>query len=71
MSPKEMNYENLAETIIAKLATRNMEGYYCKDREEANAKAKRFLTPDCSVSWENKILTNMWRDTGSICAGNV
>lgn len=51
MSPKEINYENLAESIIAKLATRNMEGYYCKDREEANAKAKRFLTPDCSISW--------------------
>ncbi len=51
MSPKEQNYENLAEGIIEKLAHRNMEGYYCKDREEANAKAKRFLTPDCSISW--------------------
>lgn len=51
MSPREINYENLAESIIAKLAKRNMEGYYCKDREEANIKAKRFLTPECSVSW--------------------
>ncbi len=51
MSPKEMNYENLAESIIAKLEKRNMEGYYCRDREEANAKAMRLLTPDCSVSW--------------------
>ena len=46
MSPKEMNYENLAEGIIAKLAKRNMEGYYCKDREEANAKAM----PPCRKS---------------------
>lgn len=51
MSPLEQNYENLAESIIEKLSRRNMEGYYCKDREEANAKAKRFLTPDCSISW--------------------
>lgn len=51
MSPIEENYENLAESIIEKLSRRNMEGYYCKDREEANAIAKRFLTPDCSVSW--------------------
>lgn len=51
MTAKEEYYENLAEGIIEKLAHRNMEGYYCKDREEANAKAKRFLTPDCSVSW--------------------
>ncbi len=51
MSPIEQNYENLAESIIEKLARRNMEGYYCRDREEANTKAKRFLTPDCSISW--------------------
>ena len=51
MSPIEQNYENLAESIIEKLSRRNIEGYYCRDREEANAKAKRFLTPDCSVSW--------------------
>ena len=51
MTAKERNYENLAESIIAKLAQRNMEGYYCKDREEANVKVKRFLMPDCSISW--------------------
>ncbi len=51
MTHKETYYENLAETIIDKLNKRGMEGYYCADREEANAKAKRFLTPGCSVSW--------------------
>lgn len=51
MTVKEQNYANLAEGIIEKLAHRNMEGYYCKDREEANAKVKRFLTPDCSITW--------------------
>lgn len=51
MTAKEQNYENLAEGIIEKLAHRGMEGYYCRDREEANAKVKRFLTPECSVTW--------------------
>ena len=51
MSFKQQYYENLAESMIEKFNLRGMEGYYCADREEANAKAKRFLTPGCSVSW--------------------
>lgn len=51
MLPKETYYQNLAETVIEKFNLRGIEGYYCADREEANAKAKRFLTPGCSVSW--------------------
>lgn len=51
MSYKQQYYENLAESIIEKFNTRGIEGYYCVDREEANHKAKRFLTPGCSVSW--------------------
>jgi hypothetical protein len=55
MSFKYESYENLAESIIKKFTTRGIEGYYCKDREEANAKAKRFLTPGCSVSWGGSV----------------
>lgn len=51
LTPKQENYQNLAETIINKFNTRGIEGYYCIDREEANAKAKRFLTPDSTISW--------------------
>lgn len=51
LTPKQENYRNLAETIIKNFNARGIEGYYCADREEANAKAKRFLTPDCSISW--------------------
>lgn len=51
LTPKQENYQNLAETIINKFNARGIEGYYCADREEANAKAKRFLTPDCTISW--------------------
>lgn len=48
---KQEYYENIAENIIGKFNTRGIEGYYCSDREEANAKAKRFLTPGCTISW--------------------
>lgn len=51
MSYKQEYYENIAENLISKFNTRGIEGYYCADREEANAKAKRFLTPGCSISW--------------------
>lgn len=55
MSYKQQYYENLAESIIEKFNMRGIEGYYCVDREEANAKAKRFLTPGCSVSWGGSV----------------
>lgn len=51
MTPKQKYYETAANGIIEKLALRGMEGFYCKDREEAKKKAKEFLTKDCSVSW--------------------
>ena len=37
-TPKETFYENQAATIIKKLNMRTMEGYYCKNVEEAKAK---------------------------------
>lgn len=55
MSPKQQYYENLAESLIKKFNLRGIEGYYCTDREEANAKAKRFLTPGCTVSWGGSV----------------
>ena len=58
MSFKEEFYQNQAESIIEKLNRRGMEGYYCVDREEANAKAKRFLTPGCSISWGGSMTLN-------------
>lgn len=51
MSPKKQYYENLADTLIENFNARSIEGYYCDTKEEALAMAKRFLTPDCSVSW--------------------
>lgn len=51
MTPKQIYYENLADTIIEKFNKRGIEGYYCHDRESALQTAKRFLTPGCSISW--------------------
>lgn len=51
MSPKKQYYENLADSLIEKFNTRSIESYYCETKEEALTMAKRFLTPECSVSW--------------------
>lgn len=51
MTPKQQNYENLADTLIEKFNQRGIEGYYCDNKEEALIMAKRFLTPGCSVSF--------------------
>ena len=59
LTPKQINYQNLAENIINKFNLRGIEGYYCIDREEANAKAKRFLTPDCTVSWGGSVTLDL------------
>lgn len=51
MLPKKQYYENLADSLIEKFNLRGFEGYYCDNKEEALAMAKRFLTPGCSVSF--------------------
>lgn len=51
MTPKKQYYENLADSLIEKFNLRGIEGYYCENKEDALAMAKRFLTPDCSISW--------------------
>lgn len=51
MTPKQVYYENLADSIIEKFNKRGIEGYYCENAEEALLTAKRFLTPGCSISW--------------------
>lgn len=51
MSPKKQAYENLADSLIEKFNLRGIEGYYCDNKEEALVMAKRFLTPECTVSF--------------------
>lgn len=42
-TPKETFFENQAASIIKKLNTRKMEGYYCKNVEEAKAKMMELI----------------------------
>lgn len=41
--PKQKFYENQANSIIAKLKLRNMEGYYCQDKESAKKKVLELI----------------------------
>lgn len=54
-SPKELYYENLADSLIEQFSRRQIEAYYAKDKDEALEKACRFLTPGCSVAWGGSV----------------
>ncbi|WP_343210486.1 lactate utilization protein [Anaerolentibacter hominis] len=58
MTPKQHYYENIADTVIKKFNLRGIEGYYCATKDEALATAKRFLTPECTVSWGGSMTLN-------------
>lgn len=49
--PKQKYYENVANTIIKNLNKRQIEGYYCKDKESAVKKALELIPKEASVSW--------------------
>ena len=51
MSPKEIAYQNLANTIINNMAKKNMEGYYCATSAEAVDKALSLMPEGASVTW--------------------
>ncbi len=51
MKPMEVRNELLAQRVIKGLATRNMEGYYAKTKEEALEKALELINLKSSVSW--------------------
>ena len=51
MNPKEIFYENLAQTIIKNMEKRQIEACYCKTKEEAVAKANSYLTKGSTVSF--------------------
>jgi len=53
--PKQKYYENVANTIIQKLGKRQMEGYYCKDRETALKKALELIPKGSSVAWGGSV----------------
>lgn len=44
-------YKKIAENVIAGLKKRNMEGYYCENRQEALQLALSLMEPKGAVSW--------------------
>ncbi len=55
MTPKQKNYENLADSLIEKFGQRQIEAYYAADRDEALERACRFLTPGCTIAWGGSV----------------
>lgn len=51
MNPKQSFYENQANTIIANLKKRQMDGFYCPTKEDAVKKAMELVAPKSSVSF--------------------
>ena len=49
--PKQKNYENVANTIIKNLSKRQIEGYYCPDKESAMQKALELIPMGASIGW--------------------
>ena len=58
LSPKKINAQNLAETVIRNLSKRQIAGYYAQDKDEALEIACRFLQPGSSVSWGGSMTLN-------------
>lgn len=51
MTPKEKYYENISNTIIKALDKRQMEGFYCKTKEDALKKALELIPKGSSISY--------------------
>lgn len=55
MNPKGNYYKTMANTIIANLKKRQMEGYYCENAAQAVELATSFVTPDSTVSFGGSV----------------
>ena len=51
MEPKEIYYQNLANTVIKNMAKRQINGIYCKNREEALEKIFELIPVGASIAW--------------------
>ena len=49
--PKQKYYENVANTIIKNLKKRQIEGFYCPDKESALKKALELMPKGVSIGW--------------------
>lgn len=53
--PKRKYYENIANTIIKNMEKRQIEGYYCPDKESALKKALELIPKGASIGWGGSI----------------
>ena len=53
--PKEKYYENVANTIIKNMEKRQIEGYYCPDKESALKKALELIPKGSSIGWGGSV----------------
>lgn len=53
--PKQQYYENVANTIIKNLNKRQIEGYYCKDKNSALQKALELIPKGASIGYGGSI----------------
>lgn len=53
--PKRKYYENIANTIIKNMKKRQIEGYYCPDKQSALQKALELIPKGASIGWGGSI----------------
>lgn len=53
--PKKKYYENIATTIIKNMEKRQMEGYYCPDKQSALKKALELIPKGSSIGWGGSV----------------
>ena len=58
MNPKQLSFQNTAQTIIKNLNKRNMQGYYCATKEEALQKALQLMPAKSSIGWGGSMTLN-------------
>ena len=51
LSVKKKYYETVSKTIIKNLAKRQIEGYYCSDKDDALNKTLEIMSEGSSIAW--------------------
>ncbi len=70
MTPIQKNFENIAATVIKKMAVRQIEGYYCPDKAAALKKALELIPEGASVGWGGSVTVSEIGLIDAIKGGN-
>lgn len=69
MTPKQINYEHTAKTIIKNLEKRQMEGYYFATADEAKQAILKMMPENSSIGWGGSMTLNEMGLMGAIRDG--